>query len=305
MAAPDSRLHGYGDPGYADSLKEWGHPVKLASSDGWLLERPIAGSPHHDAMGCYPLFSCGNWDGLADDIAQGRSRWVSVSIVTDPFGCDNPEILERAFDRVIAFKEHFVASLTQSVATVASPHHARRARRGLRNVVVDVAVNALACLDEWVALYDVLSARHAITGLRRFSRAAFADQLAIPGMQVLRARCASQTVGLQLYLQRDEVVYYHLAAYDERGYESSAAYALHWTAHEYFRTQASWLSLGAGAGSTESSNSLADFKHGWSTGTRQVYYCSRILQPDRYAELRAATANVSDGYFPAYRSGEF
>ena len=57
-------MNGYRSPLYAESLAEFGTPIYLPRSDGWLLGLPIPESAKHDAIGCYPLFDCGNWQML-------------------------------------------------------------------------------------------------------------------------------------------------------------------------------------------------------------------------------------------------
>ncbi len=77
---------GYRHPLYAASLAEHGTPRRLPASDGWILERDIPGFTGRDAMGCYPLFCCGRWDRLADDLRELGDGLVSLTLVTDPFG---------------------------------------------------------------------------------------------------------------------------------------------------------------------------------------------------------------------------
>jgi len=56
---------GYAHANYAAALREFGRPREMHACTGWVLEREIAGTGHTDLMGCYPIFSCGNWSGLA------------------------------------------------------------------------------------------------------------------------------------------------------------------------------------------------------------------------------------------------
>jgi hypothetical protein len=93
-----------------------------------------------------------------------------------------------------------------------------------------------------------------------------------------------------------------LAAYSDHGYELGASFALFWSALSHFREIGiHWAALGAGAGLQSAESGLTRFKSGWSTHTRPVYFCGRILQPVAYAKL-AAGAAASTGYFPAYRA---
>ena len=95
-----------------------GRPIRwLPASGGWLLERPIAGSDYRDAMGCYPLFVCRDWGGLAADLEPLRHELVSLALVTDPFGQYDEALLHGCFDVVMPFKPHFVADLSQPITT--------------------------------------------------------------------------------------------------------------------------------------------------------------------------------------------
>ena len=157
--------------------------------------------------------------------------------------------------------------------------------------------------DEWVTLYDHLIQRHQITGMTAFSRASFAAQWQVPGLTVLRAIAQGETVGMTLWYQDEERVYYHLAAYSPRGYELKASYALFHAAMEHFaHAGARWLALGAGAGTdNDGSDGLTRFKRGWATETRPVYLGGRIFDQQAYARLVGPNAAAVSSYFPAYR----
>src|SRR5262245_53284875 len=95
---------GYASAEYAQSLSEFGEPIYLRRSGGWLLKRRIAGSERSDAMGPYPLFVCADWAGLADDLRELQAHLVSVCLVADPFGEFDDKLLGATFDRSIRFK---------------------------------------------------------------------------------------------------------------------------------------------------------------------------------------------------------
>jgi hypothetical protein len=312
---------GYLHPAYAASLAEFGAPYCLPASGGWVLERTVPGgaSPNapahaghahadlaHDAMGCYPLFACRNWQCLPGDLEAVGRRWVSLAVVADPFG-PGESVLRRAFpDRVLPFKPHFVVDL-QRPAHLPS-HHRRKVRAALRSVRVEVCADPPALLDTWVALYGNLIDRHRIGGLRAFSRSAFAGALRVPGIVALVATAGGETVGAQLWYVQGEVAYSHLVASSPGGYALGAAYALHWFALDYFKGRVQWLDLGGGAGATAASqgeDGLARFKQGWATETRMAWFCGRIFDRPRYAALAGARGVTAGGYFPAYRQGEF
>ena len=44
------------------------------------------GSDLRDGIGCYPLFACRKWKGLAQDLPALADRLVSLCLITDPFG---------------------------------------------------------------------------------------------------------------------------------------------------------------------------------------------------------------------------
>jgi hypothetical protein len=321
---------GYADAAYARALGDFGRPVALPASGGWLLERPIPGAADLDAMGPYPLFACRDWSALGQDLDALRSRLLSVTLVADPFGDYDESLLRDVFERVKPFKNHFVTDMAEPVDSIVSPHHRYYAHRALKRVQIEVSRSPQAYADEWTRLYSGLVERHEICGLRRFSAASFVRQLQVPGVVLFRAIREGIAVGAQLWYEagtdaaqsgaaqaaaeescaaggsrRDGVAYSHLAASSEAGYDIRVSYALYLAAVEYFRSRVRWLDLGAGAGVGDRQDGLTAFKRGWATGTRPVYLCSSVLWPERYELLAGAGSAVDDGYFPAYRAGEF
>jgi hypothetical protein len=300
-------LTGYRHPDYAAALAEFGRPRLLPKSGGWVLERPIDGLPFRDGMGCYPIFTCGDWSALEADLDELAGSLVSLSLVTDPFGdCDAPS-LRRAFpDRLLPFKEHFVADLVHGAQASVRPHHRYYALRALKEVEVERCDEPVRFLDEWVGLYDTLVARHQLRGLQAFSRASFARQLAVPGIAMLRAVHDGQTVAAHLWYRQGEVAHSHLAASSPRGYALMASYALCWIALSTFADEVRWLNFGAGAGLVGGGpDGLTRFKQGWTTGTRTAFFCGRIFDRRNYGVAVAARASADSDYFPAYRRGEF
>ena len=299
---------GYLHQSYAESLAEYGEPHKLPGSGGWVLRRRIPGSDYDDSMGCYPLFSCRDWSGLRDDIEDLAGELVSLALVTDPFGDYDVPYLRQCFeDVVIPFKEHFVADLNLPPDTFIHPHHRRYARKALGEVSVERCISPSSFLDDWIAMYGTLTERHAINGLVRFSRESFAKQLSVPGMVAFRVLYDEATVGMALWYRQGDVAYYHLGAYSTRGYELRASFALFSRAIEYFaQSGLRWLNLGGGAGAGATATSgLSRFKQGWSNCTRTAYFCGRIFDRKKYAEIVEATGTPATNYFPAYRLGEF
>lgn len=296
---------GYLSAQYAASFAAFGESLALPASGGWLLRRRIAGSDLHDAMGLYPVFCCREWHAVADDLAALRGQLVSLVLVSDPLASVEEATLARGFDFVRAYKDSYVVQSGRAPAEFVSKSHRDQARRALRHVDVELCTNPLAWLDEWERLYAVLADRHAIHGLKRFSRAAFAQQFMVPGLVMFRAIADGRTVGLDLWYVQDGVAQGHLAAFDETGYRLHAAYATKWTLLEYFRQRVEWINLGAGT-KADGSDGLSYFKRGFATGTRRSWLCGAVFQPTAYAALcRQASAPADSAWFPAYRDHEF
>jgi hypothetical protein len=303
MSAAAGYLHG----AYAASLAEYGTPMMLPRSGAWVLKRRIDSVALDDAMGCYPLLACRDWAQLPTDLSALGREVVCISAVPDPFGAHDLELLTECFDFVRPFKQHFVIDLDRSPSSYVSLHHRRNVRKAMRAVDVEACDDPPAVLAEWADLYSLLVQRHEITGIRAFSRFAFARQLAVPGIAVFRATYAGRALGMLLWYRQGDVAYYHLGSFSARGYELGASFALFWSAIEFFNDSGlRWIDLGSGAGVVGSeTDGLSRFKRGWSTDTRTAYFCGRIFNARRYAALVAATGTEGAAYFPAYRSGEF
>lgn len=300
---------GYLHPDYAHSMAEFGTPRRLPRSGGWILQRLVSDSSFQDCMGCYPLFCCQDWGQLHRDLEDIGSDLVSLSLVTDPFGDYRADYLRRCFPDVSRpFKKHLIVDLNRPLGTFVSRHHRRNARKALQAVQIEECQTPLQFLDDWVALYSTLTRRHDIEGIRAFSRQAFEKQLQVPGIVAFRAVHRGLTTGMLLWYIQGEIAYYHLGAYNTTGYQLRASFALFWRAIEHFgnRGGVRWLNLGAGVGTTDSTeDGLSRFKRGWATGTRTSYFCGRILDQEKYAKLSNACPTSSHAYFPAYRMGEF
>jgi hypothetical protein len=299
-------MAGYLHASYARSLAEFGKPRFLPHSQGWLLERPIAGTSYVDVMGCYPLFSCPDWDRLGHDLDEAAGDMVSVSLVADPFGNYRFTDLKRLFGgRAFPFKEHFIADLRHSPNEFVSTHHRYYAKRVLQSVQVERVDQPAAFVAEWCELYSNVIKRYRLQGIKAFSPRAFAAQLNVPGIVMLRAHREGQTLGAHLWYLQGDVAYSHLAASNTHGHALSVAYALNWAAIETFAGGTRWLDFGGTAGfNAAASDGLTFFKRGWSTGTRTAYFCGRVFDERKYAEAAAIRGLGDNGYFPAYRKGE-
>jgi hypothetical protein len=297
---------GYLHPNYAESLSEFGQPIALPKSEGWLLQRPIPHSEDSDAMGCYPMFACVAWQHVAEDIEKLRERLVTVALVADPFGNHDEKLLRQTFERVVAFKSHFIVGLGSDPEEIASKHHRYYARKALTKVSVEVVSNLDSVFPGWCGLYNNLIQRHNLSGIKAFSPMAFERQFRLDGLVVLQAVYENRLVGAHLWMVQGEVANSHLAAFSNEGYELMCAYALYWEAIRHFTGKVKWLNIGAGAGfQTDAQDGLTRFKRGWSTGSRTAWFCASVLQPEKYAILCAQPGASGSSYFPAYRRGTF
>ena len=298
-------LPGYASSEYAHSFQPALEPVHLERASGWLLRRPIAGTRLSDAIGCYPLFCCRDWAALAVDL-DGLTDLVSVSLVTDPFAePDEPRLRVMFPDVLFVFKQHFIVDLGRFSESTMPKHHQRNLRSSRNALRVIGCEQPVDFLDTWCALYDVLTARHGISGIADFSRDAFHQQLLVPGMFACRAEASGQVVGMTLWMVHDGVAYYHLGAFTEQGYTLRAGYALFaWSLEQLKDAGITRVTLGAGAGiSTNPDDGLSRFKSGWSNEQRPTYFCGRILDRDAYASLGSPGTDTG-AFFPSYRSPE-
>jgi hypothetical protein len=258
-------------------------------------------------MGCYPLFVCQDWSQLYADLQGIWNGPISLALVADPLGEYDPAYLHKCFDLVIPFKEHFIVDLRHPMNDIVSTNHRYFAQKAFRlGVYVEICQDPTQFAEDWIALYTALIKRHNIQGIKAFSRTALVSQLSVPGLVMLRAVHQGVTVGMLLMFVGGEVVHLHLGAYSDAGYKLQASYALYWSAIEHFANRLRWLEMGGGAGlKSDGTDGLSHFKRGWSTETRQSYFCGRIFDQTTYSEIVRAKAIPTTSYFPAYRKGEF
>jgi hypothetical protein len=300
------RATGYLHPLYAESFSAYGVPQRLNRSCGWIVKRRTPALEASDAMGCYPIFCCGDWQGLGEDLQQLQDDIVSLALVTDPLGTYQSELLHSLFDVVRPYKQHFVADLSLPLEQFTSARHRKCGRKALRKFSVEICSDPLAHLDEWVWLYGQLITRHRIHGMRCFSREAFAKQLSVPGLVSFRATEGREPLSLDLWYVQGDVAQAHLVGTSPRGYELQASYGLKLFILRYFAGKVRWANLGAAPGESAGANhGLANFKRGWASETRTAFFCGKVLNPAVYQELVRANRAEDTGFFPAYRCGEF
>ena len=291
---------GYRHRRYAESFFETGTCVELPASGGWVVWRAIPRTPFHDAMGCYPLFCCGDWNALPDDLAS-LDGLVSLTLVTDPFADVDIDWLSNTFEVVHLFKQHHVVEAERAGEVPTTRHHRRNVRHARRTVQV-AECDAAAHVDEFVELYDVLQRRHRISGISAFSRDALERQLQVPGIVGFRATAGGVLAGIHLWYVDGEVAFGHLGATNALGYATMASYALYAFAIDSLSQRVRWLDLGAAPSVDLPSRShgLDEFKRGFATTARPVFLCGKIFDRERYDEL--AGSRGTRGFFPAYRA---
>lgn len=290
---------------YAYSLAEFGSPLWLPSSQGHVLLRRIPGVNDVDAAGCYPLFACRRTSALGRDLRRLQDTGaVSLTLVTDPLSDFDHQELPQVFRAVARpYKAHYLVDLKGDPERLGTSHHRRNARRSARRATFAVCENPADHLAAWTRLYDHLIARHHITGLARFSREAFAQQLALPGVLLVRAVDEqAQNLGMQIWFSDGHKAWHHLSGYSPAGYRSGGvSYGLMAFALSELKARGVTVAdLGAGAGlNADSADGLSRFKQGWSTRTADAWLCGAVLDPVRYEELCGA---VETEFFPAYRA---
>ncbi len=305
MANCATHTGGYASKQYAESFTQHGAVQHLPASDSWVIQRHIEDSPYKDAIGCYPLFSCANWDMLEEDINSFAEDIIAFSLVTDPFSQFDAHQLQALFPDVCKpFKSHFILDLDLDLRKVVRSNHLRNAKKARKTLHITYVDEPATCLQNWITLYDHLIERHEIEGIARFSHYAFAKQFDTPGLHVYQASLGGEIVGMVLFYQMGETVYYHLGAYSPTGYAHRASFGIFWQAIVDFKSRhARWLNLGSGAGLSESEeNGLVRFKKGWASDTRTAWFCGKILNQPIYTQLTSQAAQHQSTFFPAYRS---
>lgn len=161
---------GYAHARYAQAFFEVGPPRQLAGCKGWVIERTIPNCHARDAMGCYPLFCCRHWTKLAEDLTALRGQYVSIVLVTDPFGPLGQSQLREIFDHVLAFKEHFVARLADPLESIVSRKRYQAARKALERLTIEVIDPPSRALGDWMPLYSESVRRHKVQRLKVLSQ---------------------------------------------------------------------------------------------------------------------------------------
>lgn len=296
---------GYLHPFYSLSFSEIATPLYLPGSGGWVLVRHINGTSYSDAMGPYPLFFCKNWAALIEDIEGNKNQIISLSFVVPPFSKIDTDNYQTYFDKFIPYKDHFILDFSIPLERSISSSRRKDARRALRKLDIDLQVSPNIDHKEWANLYLNLIERHQVTGIRTFSLCCFEKQLAIPNVYYFRALHKGEPVGGNLYIVQGNIVYFHLSAFSDEGYDLDASYAIMWIALQYFSNKMRYMNLGGSVQSEDGSQGLDQFKKGWSSGTQKSYFCGKILDQEKYKTLVEKNGTQNSDWFPAYRQGDF
>lgn len=288
--------HPYASSIYAHAFAPEYEPLLLNESQTFVLKRPIPGTSYFDAMGCYPLFTSATGANMEKDFAWLREQGIiSLVLVTDPFFHRPLAQLEQTFDTVSAYKRHLLHDFTQD--RTYSKHHRDRVRVAEKKL--DVKRIALTDhMEEWVNLYQALIEKHGIKGIQAFSQHYF-EELAKLEPIMFGAFSNGALVCGHLCIEHEGYAYSHLTASSPEGYRLRATFAVYDHTLRYFRDHgAKAFDLGAGAGLTDVSDGLTQFKHGFSNAETLCYLCGKILDKPQYEALSAGKETV---FFPAYR----
>lgn len=299
-------LTGYASSEYAASLAEFGEPRSLPFCGGNLLLRAIPGSRYLDAMGPYPLFSCLDWSRLPEDLDALSSELVSTFLVLDPFGAYDHRKYGDYFDLFRPFKTHYVLELREDWEEGIKSRHKKNARHGFRISTVVQVDRPVDYADIWTDLYGNLIRRHHLKGIHAFSLTSFKKQLSIPGCRLYLVYQDENVIGGNIFYIQNDVAYGHLSAFTDAGYAIDASYSVLWYAFKCLEKEVRYVNLGGCPGQANGeSGGLCYFKEGWSNGSRKVYLAGKVHQPDLYKKLTIQAGIDDNGYFPAYRQGEF
>ncbi len=262
-----------------------------------VLRRPIPASDFEDAIGCYPLSFIDPMSDLEAGLDRLRAAGlVTVSLVPNPLTSPDPDALAAAFAVCRPFKNHYLIDRSESQRISAT--HRRWMRKALRECEVS-RIRLRDALADWNRLYGGTIERHAIGGLQKFSPEYFAALAELPGIEAFAAFLAGEIVAMALWVDDEDIVYYHLGASDERGYKTQAMYGIFAVVFEHFAS-ARILHLGGAAGvAPEAKDGLAHFKRGFANRELEAYFCGACLDAERYAGLSAGREGAV--FFPAYR----
>ena len=295
--APISPPMGYASPDYLAALGQT--PLPFGAIGGFLAARTIGKSGLIDLTGAWPVFTCENWQGLAQAVQDLPEGPVTLTLVTDPFTPLSPSQLAAIFPICRPLHDHWIIDLTSPAQL--SNHHRRKLRQ-TRTPRIVAGPPTADLATGWAQIYAHLVAKKHITDARAFSAESLAAQLRVPGAQVVTAWDGGTLLGVDLYYLDRGRAFAHLSAYAPQGYAASVSYPMLAAAMDHLRPLADAIDLG-GAPAGPAGPGIAQFKAGWTPMTRPSFLCGKVLDTAAFATL--APGADAEGWFPAYRSGEY
>jgi hypothetical protein len=285
---------------YAKTLAHVGSPFYVPAWRTYVIARDWQARAK-DVIGCYPLACLAADSDLEEGLrALHKEAFVSVTLVVDGLLGPSLNLLRRAFSVVRPLKTHYLVDPAYEYRP--SKHHRYEIRRAMLRGIEIRIVPLSIILDAWTDLYAGLVSRHHITGVQRFTHESFEVLAAFEALTAVAAFMDGELIACHLWFEHKHHVWSHLAASNEHGYSSGAAYAVYDYSIRHFSGHL--INLGGGAGIGEvAGDGLARFKAGFSNRSHTAYMIGSVLDPTTYEALCAARGNATaHDYFPAYRA---
>lgn len=255
----------------------------------------------YDAIGIYPIEilspSADVKSGLSFLWGQGL---VSVILILDDFHRPSMDVLTNSFSVCRKFKNHYIFDPHQRPVTYDKHHRyeLRQAHKAVRTQVISLAEH----MNDWLSLYASLSSRHNLSGSHIFPIEHLNALSQMDNVVAFGAFIDNQLVSCHIWVEYEGYAHSHLAASNDQGYASRAAYALNDFALHYFKDH-TIVNFGGGAGINDENNGLSKFKKGFSNKEVDALICGKILDQKRYDELIVLNGvSAKTNFFPAYRS---
>ena len=288
----------YRHPVFAEAHSHLGSVVSLPASGSFAYLRTVP-QGGIDAAALYPLWQLESATDLQADFDQLRAQSVISFVgVCLPLQAIQQQQLEVHADHWRQFKRHYFYD--PDLPFQYSKHHRYEIRRASRCLQTRWSTLSQE-LDGWCLLYDNLRQRHGLTGLHAFPRRYFETLCALPGLRVLVAEQSGTPVAMHLWMDDGCILWSHLAASADAGYQCGAAYLMNDAViREHGDADKRLIGFGGVAGNGDDDHDgLARFKRGFSNRTESSFLFGKILDAPRYQALSAMAA-ASD-FFPAYR----
>jgi len=294
-------IHPYSTEMYARTLKNIGQALFVPHWRTSVLVRKI-NATCEDIIGVYPITVIAQDADLKGGLDYlKKAGFVSVILVFDHFNHPSVSKLQEAFEFFRPFKEHYIYR-PQASPIKYSKHHRYEIRKALKTLHVE-KINLGNEIHHWQELYSNLIKRHHLKSLHVFPPEHYQTLSHLEGIISFGAWMNNKLVSCHIWAEHNGFVHSHLAASNETGYETSAAYALNDLAITYFN-EAKIINFGGGAGFTNDlNNGLVKFKRGFSNEQAMSYLGGAILNKDIYQKLllEYGVNNTVTDFFPAYR----